>query len=1019
MSSIEERVVQGFSNWVRRGQGLDIWDAPVDPEPAFAPFPGHLRGDIEEADDGRRPTFVSTLVRRLFEDSVPEPQEEADEPVPEVAVDFPRSEFQVLVPQEGRFNRDLWRSFLAGASACHRPITLELIADGSRVMVQISSSEKDSPVIRRQLAAFFPDCVIVESARTLADCWDAVDGPYCAITEFGLAREFMRPIEADTTDPYVGLMGALEAVKEGEFGLVQVTFSPVRHPWALHSMRSVLDDTGGSFFVDGQELVAETRAKVALPLYAVVLRVSARAQEKWRVEDAVGNLVAAVSALYASGSNRLIPLSNSEYPNSEHIEDTLNRQARRSGMILNADEVIALAHFPSEDVRSSKLARYDSATRRAPASVREDGGVLLGSNSHAGVTVPVSLSPDQRLRHMHVIGASGTGKSTLLFNLLRQDIERGAGVGLLDPHGDLVDRILGVIPRDRVKDVVLIDPADMEFPVGFNVLHAHSELEKTLLASDLVSVFQRLSTSWGDQMGSVLNHAVLAFLESSEGGSLLELRRFLVEPRFRERFLSTVRDPEVAYYWRHTFSELSGGRSIGPILTRLETFLTPKAIRYMVSQRENRLDFADILDSGKIFLAKLSQGAIGRENSYLFGSLLVSKFQQLAMARQAVSAERRRDFFLYIDEFHNFISPSMAEILTGARKYRLGLTLAHQELRQLERDKEVASAVLGNCHTRVVFRVGDSDARTLESGFSHFKAKDIQNLGTGAAICRVERSDFDFNLSVPLPEIPDETELEEMKRAVVEASRSAYGRPRAEIEAERAQVEPEPIPEKEEKPVPPHKAEAPREKVHTPAPPQIAAPVQAPPKLEPTPSEPEPPTPGRGGADHKYLQMFVKQWAVGMGWKAVIEAPVSGGAVDVLLSKGKVTIACEISMTTSKEHEVGNLKKCLGGGFSFVVSLCREIEHAQEIEATAKEVLSRDELSRLRFFTQPDFFTFIEELDAKTAAKETTVRGYKVKVKYRPTEADEQAKKMGEVAAAVAKSLGRNPNSKNHINNYK
>ena len=1007
MSSIEERVVQVFSDWVRRGQGLDIWDAPVDPEPAFVPFPGHLRGSVEEPDDGRRPTFVSSLVRRLFEDASPEPQEVADEPVPEIADESPRREIQVLVPNEGRFDRDVWRSFLAGTSACRHPISLELLADGNRVAVLISSSEKDLPTIRRQIAAFFPDSVAVEADGTLENSWDNVDGPYCAITEFGLAHEFIRPIATDKTDPYVGLVGALETVRDGELGLIQVTFSPVRHPWALESMRSVLDDAGGSFFVDGQELVAETRTKVENPLYAVVLRVAARAKEKWRVEDIIGNVAAAVSALYAAGSNRLIPLSNTEYPNSEHIQDTLSRKARRSGMLLNADEVIALAHFPSEEVCSSKLARYDSATRRAPVTVREDEGIVLGTNTHAGVSSSVSLSADQRLRHTHLIGASGTGKSTLLFNLISQDIARGAGVGLLDPHGDLVDKILGFIPEHRVKDVVLIDPADTEFPVGFNVLHAHSELEKTLLASDLVSVFQRLSTSWGDQMGSVLNHAVLAFLESSEGGSLLELRRFLVEPRFREHFVTTVRDPEVAYYWRHTFSELAGGRSIGPILTRLETFLTPKAIRYMVSQWENRLDFADILDSGKIFLAKLSQGAIGRENSYLLGTLLVSKFQQLAMARQAVSAERRRDFFLYIDEFHNFISPSMAEILTGARKYRLGLTLAHQELRQLERDKEVASAVLGNCHTRVVFRVGDSDARTLESGFSHFKAKDIQNLGTGAAICRVERSDFDFNLAVSLPTFPSEEILTERKQNVVEASRAAYGRPRAEIEAERIRPDPEQVPGKEEQTTPPPKAEIRKESVSVQVPPPVVAEARIATKEKLLPVEPEPPSPGRGGADHKYLQMFVKQWAVGMGWKATIEAPVPGGAVDVLLSKGKVTIACEISMTTSTEHEIGNLKKCLDGGFSFVVSLCQETEHMRQIETAARDEFSRAELSRLRFFTQPNFFAFIEELDAKTAAKETTVRGYKVKVKYRPIEADEQAKKMGDVAAVVAKSLGR------------
>src|SRR5262249_23983706 len=159
-------------------------------------------------------------------------------------------------------------------------------------------------------------------------------------------------------------------------------------------------------------------------------------------------------------------------------------------------------------------------------------------------------TPEQRVRHTHIIGASGSGKSTLIFNLIRQDIENGDGVALLDPHGDLVEKVLGIIPPHRVNDAVLVDPSDEEYSVGFNILSAHSDFEKTLLASDLVSVFKRVSASWGDQMGSVLNNAILAFLESSEGGTLLDLRRFLIEPAFRNRFLESVRDPDVVYYWQ-------------------------------------------------------------------------------------------------------------------------------------------------------------------------------------------------------------------------------------------------------------------------------------------------------------------------------------------------------------------------------------------------------------------------------------------------------------------------------------
>ena len=393
------------------------------------------------------------------------------------------------------------------------------------------------------------------------------------------------------------------------------------------------------------------------------------------------------------------------------------------------------------------------------------------------------MSTEQRVRHMHLIGASGSGKSTLLLNMIMQDIENGDGLAVLDPHGDLIDQVVSRIPEERIKDVVLLDPSDEAYPVGFNILSAHSDLERNLLSSDLVSVFRRLSTSFGDQMTTVLGNAVLAFLESSEGGTLGDLRRFLVEPGFRERFLTTVEDSEVVYYWQKEFPLLTG-KPQGPILTRLDTFLRPKVIRHMVSQKENRLDFAAIMNGRKILLAKLSQGLIGEENSYLLGTLIVSKLNQIATSRQNMAASDRKPFYLYIDEFHNFVTPSLAAILSGARKYNLGLILAHQELHQLSnRDSDVASAVISNPYTRVCFRLGDFDAKKLEDGFSFFKAKDLQNLSVGEAIVRMERAEYDFNLkTIPLA-VVDATLAASRRERIVASSRERYAVTREDVEA--------------------------------------------------------------------------------------------------------------------------------------------------------------------------------------------------------------------------------------------
>lgn len=239
----------------------------------------------------------------------------------------------------------------------------------------------------------------------------------------------------------------------------------------------------------------------------------------------------------------------------------------------------------------------------------------------------------------------------------------------------LKENMLSFIPKERIDDVVLIDPSDSKFPVGFNILTAHTEIEKELLASDLVALFRRFSTSWGDQMNSVFANAILAMLESTRGGTLMDLRHFLIEKEFRDQFLKSVTDPDVVFYWQKEFPLLRG-TSIASILTRLDSFLRPKLIRTMVSQKTS-LDFQTLMDGRKIILVNLSEGLMGAENSFLLGAFIVSKIQQCAMARQAQRTEARTPFFLYIDEFHHFITPSMSSILSGARKYGLGLVLGH------------------------------------------------------------------------------------------------------------------------------------------------------------------------------------------------------------------------------------------------------------------------------------------------------------------------------------------------------
>ena len=769
---------------------------------------------------------------------------------------------------------------------------------------------------------------------------------------------------------------------------------------------------GKPFFVNAPELAAAAERKISKPLFAVVVRIMARTASRDRLYEIARDLASALRVFSQPQGNALIPIRNDDYPYLPHLEDVIYRRSRRAGMVLNSEELTGFVHLPSSAVRSPALLRDAGLTKAAPGIVRQPPGVVIGDNEHNGDTVPVYLTADQRVRHTHIIGSSGTGKSSLLFNLIQQDIENGEGVAVLDPHGDLINQILGIIPDDRIDDVVLVDPSDVNFPIGFNILQAHSDEEKNLLASDLIAVFRRLSTSWGDQMDTVLQNAILAILESTQGGTLSDLRLFLLDAKYRKQFLSTVGDPEIVFYWLNVFPQLTGGKSIGPVLTRLQDFFTRKPLRNMVGQSHNRLDFADIMDSGKIFLARLPEGC-GEENSYLLGTLLVSKFQQLAMARQSQQVAVRKDFWLYIDEFDHFITPSMAKILSGVRKYRLGFTLAHQELHQLQSDPKVASAVLTQPCTRIVFKVGDDDAKKLGEGFDSFDDRSLKNLAKFHAIVRVERNDFDFNLTLRKPELPAEDEAQSQREKVIAASRAKYATPRAEVEAALlariwGDKPPEPPASDESpgggrKPAPKPSAPsgAPAEPVPPASPVITAMPALPPPPLpkvsEPPPAaEPplaakipkaavlpttdiskptaaaEPKDLGRGLALHKSIQKRLKDGAQKFGFLSDIEKQLVKGsneAADLVLElrSSRLVIAVEIAISPNINHEFENVQKCLAAGFGRVAVIATGRKLLADISAAVQSGLGSEAAAKVSYHTPDEFLIELQNL-AKTAA---------------------------------------------------
>jgi len=1027
MASVNEQLSEQFYRWESRGRGWQVFGEPVYPEPPFVPFHGHFLAESPVVDDGRRPTMLSSLFRKLTSpqsEAPPVIAEPEEEPEPQSLVREQLIELQTFLPADLDIGREVFEQFFHNIALCQEPVAFELLGVHKRVVAQFAASKQDAPAVLAQMQAHFPGTQYREQEGVLEKAWKAIEGDYGFAVEFGLEKEFMLPLATGKLDPFIGIVGALAKLQENELALFQVLWQPVQNPWAESILRSVTHEDGKPFFVNSPELADAAEQKTSKPLFAAVVRILARTATEKRLFDIARDLAASLRVFSNTQGNALIPLLLEEYPLEKHAEDVLRRQTRRTGMLLNSDELAGFVHLPSSEVQSPVLLRDSGATRPAPDIVRKPPGIVIGDNEHLGEIVPVYLTTDQRVRHTHIVGTSGTGKSSLLFNMIQQDIENGEGVAVLDPHGDLVKQILGIIPDERLDDVVLVDTSDVEFPVSFNILQAQTNEEKNLLASDLVAVFHRLSSSWGEQMDTVLQNAILAVLKSGDGGTLLDLQRFLAEKPFRKEFLDGVQDWGVVYFWQNVFPQLTGGKSIGSVLARLQDFFSRESIRNMVSQPQNKLDFAEIMDSGKIFLARLPKG-LGNENSSLLGTLLISKFQQIAMARQSQEMSARKDFWIYIDEFANFITPSMAEILSEARKYRVGLILAHHQLHQLQSSPEVASAVMAHPCTRIVFRVEDDDAKKLSDGFESFEARHLKTLEKFHAIVRVERNDFDFNLALRKPELPEQPEADNQRKRAIAASREKYATARAKVEAawlanmrgDKLKPPPDtssgsPPPKPPPPPAPPaptavlppvvapQRSESPKiaefpkaAEVPKAAEPPPAVAIKPPVTAEfpevtdseiekavvavqKTPIEPaavteisEPRLPGRGKARHKSIQMRIKEAAVKHGFHAEIEkqlAKNSMEAADVVIRRGHVDIAVEIAVESTRGHEFQNVTKCLAAGFSRIAVVATGRKFLEYIAADVRGALGPEAAAKVGYYTPDEFIDELRKLAAES-----------------------------------------------------
>lgn len=993
-----EQATINFYNWEYRHRGYYHFDTPIDIEVPYAPFQHSTYINEPIIDDGRVPSLLQSFTKLI----APQKQEvETPQETPEVEPRFLAFSEQsnlvgvsITFPKDSDILPSRNLEFLNMLSFTEQLLSFEIVASYKEIQIQIVCSEEDKNRVFSQLQAYFPSSII----RTIEiENLGFSNTKDIAIADFGLNDEFMRPIatiDSFSIDPLTSIIATMETLQPDDVAVFQALFKGVTSPIAKDIPYSVSDGSGGSFFADAPEMVKCAQDKITTPLFAVVIRIATQGSTDSRSQYLAQELARSISAVSTSEYNKLIPLSNEDYAYDFHQYNLHHRLSNRLGCILNSKELNTFLHYPNKTIVSKKIGLNGSKTKRQ--SQIFSTGIYIGENIHNRDTFPVYLDTETRLSHTHILGVTGVGKSTLIAQMFLKDIEQGFGCAIFDPHGDICGDILKRIPENRKEDVIIIDPSDSDFPIGFNLLEAHTDAEKIVLSSDLVSAFKRHATAWGDNMTAVLQNAVNTVLESTRGGTLIELKRFLIEERFRNEYLTSVEDPSLHYYWKNEYPMVRKG--IAPLLTRIDTFLRPKLVRYMLAQKKG-VDIADCLNNNKIVLLKLSQGLIGEQNSYLLGSLFLAKFNQAALSRQSKSKEERTPYMLYLDEFQNFITPSIERILSGARKYGLGLTIAHQELGQIQ-DTSLLNSVLSNPKTRICFRLGDNDAKRFESGFSYFEQSDFQSLERGEAIMRIGSSNNDFNLTTnTLEEITTD-----YSKDIIFNVRKRYGTPKVEVEAllismlpslkiqfkkKEKEIINEVVVENE-----PDEKTAKQEKEITTK--TISKEIKE--KLIKQENE------SVEVRAHTYLQSMIKKLGQDRNYIVSLEYSTNdGGRIDVVLERDGLKIAFEVSETNKPDYEVKNIKKCLKAGCIPVIMVSKNRNHLDVIEKLAQKELSTKDINLVQFIQPDEISTLLDSFVMQPKKQEEIVKGFRIVTEFD----DEDNTKIKNIKSTLAKLFKR------------
>lgn len=535
------------------------------------------------------------------------------------------------------------------------------------------------------------------------------------------------------------------------------------------------------------------QSKIQKQPLEVNIRIIASAKTGARAEEILGHLQSAFSQFSLSAINSLEPKDVYKGELKKLIYDFSFRNFNsKQANILNLEELASIYHFPTHFTETPYIKAAKSGTAAPPSDLPEKGVNLLGKVVFRGDEKKVYFaSREDRRRHFYVIGQTGTGKTTLLKEMIRQDIKNGEGVAVVDPHGELIDDILSYIPKERVDDVVLFEPFDLERPAGLNMLEYDTPEQKDFAVQEMIAIFYKLFPPEiiGPMFEHYMRNAMLALMADKDNpGTLVEIPKMFTDPAFLQQRLAKVTDPIVRNFWLKEWAATTGNTKsdmLGYVVSKVGRFIENEMMRNIIGQSHSSFDLSKIMDEGKIFLANLSKGLTGEVNSSLLGLILVSKMQMAAMKRARISEEERKDFYLYVDEFQNFTTDSISTILSEARKYKLNLIIAHQYIPQLT--DQIKNAVFGNIGSIGSYRIGAEDAEFLEKqfepGFSRFDLVNLDNFTLIMKMMINNKTSTPFKMEVVKPTKGKPEIVEPIKKI----SKLKYSKPKAIVEQEISQ----------------------------------------------------------------------------------------------------------------------------------------------------------------------------------------------------------------------------------------